>query len=57
MALTARIAARAEGGKNLSPDLVRHLMAGKGFLFAEPGQVVLRGLEDPVRLYEARCEV
>ena len=28
--------------------------AGKGFLFADRGEDVLRGFEDPVRLYEVR---
>ena len=28
--------------------------AGKGFVFADRGDVVLRGFEDPVRLYEVR---
>jgi len=52
--LAARIAARAEGGEILVSDVVRQLVAGKGFLFAERGDTVLRGFEDPVRLYEVR---
>lgn len=28
--------------------------AGKGFLFAERGEVALRGFEEPLRLYEVR---
>ena len=32
----------------------RELVAGKGFLFSNRGDVVLRGFEDPVRLYEVR---
>ena len=39
------------GGKVASP---MRLVAGKGFLFAERGDVALRGFEDPVRLYEVR---
>jgi class 3 adenylate cyclase len=35
-------------------DVVRQLVAGKGFLFSDRGDVVLRGFEDPVRLYEVR---
>jgi len=27
---------------------------GKNFLFADRGEVALRGFEDPVRLYEVR---
>jgi len=52
--LAARIAARAEGGEILASDVVRQLVAGKGFLFSDRGDVVLRGFEDPVRLYEVR---
>jgi class 3 adenylate cyclase len=52
--MAARIAARAEGGEILVSDVVRQLVAGKGFLFSDRGDVVLRGFEDPVRLYEVR---
>jgi class 3 adenylate cyclase len=52
--LAARIAAKAEGGEIVVSDVVRQLVAGKGFLFSDRGDVVLRGFEDPVRLYEVR---
>jgi len=52
--LAARIAAKAEGGEILASDVVRQLVAGKGFLFSDLGDVALRGFEDPVRLYEVR---
>ena len=52
--LAARIAAQAQGGQVLVSDVVRQLVAGKGFLFADRGEAVLRGFEDPVRLYEVR---
>jgi class 3 adenylate cyclase/pimeloyl-ACP methyl ester carboxylesterase len=52
--LAARIAAHAEGGEILASDVVRQLVAGKGFLFADRGEVALRGFEDPVRLYEVQ---
>jgi class 3 adenylate cyclase len=54
--LAARIAAKAEGGEILASDVVRQLVAGKGFLFSDRGDVVLRGFEDPVRLYDVRWE-
>ena len=54
--LAARIAAQAGGGEILASDVVRQLVAGKGFLFADRGEVALRGFEDPVRLYEVRWE-
>ena len=50
----ARIAAQTEGGEVLASDVVRQLVAGKGFLFADRGEVALRGFEDPVRLFEVR---
>jgi class 3 adenylate cyclase/pimeloyl-ACP methyl ester carboxylesterase len=52
--LAARIAAKAEGQEIMVSDTVRGLVAGKGFLFSDRGDVVLRGFEDPVRLYEVR---
>jgi len=52
----ARIAALAEGGEILVSDVVRQLVAGKGFLFADRGEAALRGFEEPVRLYEVRWE-
>ncbi|MDP3766747.1 MAG: adenylate/guanylate cyclase domain-containing protein [Dehalococcoidia bacterium] len=50
--LAARIAAQARGGEVLVSDVVRQLVAGKGFLFADRGEAALRGFEEPVRLYE-----
>ncbi|MFB3052744.1 MAG: hypothetical protein ACE1ZT_02635 [Dehalococcoidia bacterium] len=35
--------------------LLQELSAGKPFLFSDQGDVVLRGFEDPVRLYEVRA--
>jgi class 3 adenylate cyclase/pimeloyl-ACP methyl ester carboxylesterase len=54
--LAARIAAQAAGGEILVAGVVRELAAGKGFLFADRGEVALRGFEDTVRLYEVRWE-
>ena len=52
--MAARIAAQAAGGEILASDVVRQLVAGKGFLFADRGEVELRGFEEPMRLYEVR---
>ncbi len=52
--LAARIAAQAQGGEILAANVVRELTAGKDFLYADRGDVALRGFEDPVRLYEVR---
>ena len=32
----------------------RELAAGKGFLFADIGEVIPKGFEEPVRRYEVR---
>jgi class 3 adenylate cyclase len=54
--LAARITAKAEAEEILVSDTLRGLVAGKGFLFSDRGDVALRGFEDPVRLYEARWQ-
>jgi class 3 adenylate cyclase len=50
----ARIASLASGGEILVSDVVRQLVAGKGFLFSDRGDHALKGFEDPVRVYEVR---
>ncbi len=52
--LASRIAAKAEGGEILVADTVRGLCSGKGFLFADRGDFVAKGFEEPVRVYEVR---
>jgi len=52
--LTARICAKAEAGEILASNVVRELVAGKGFLFGDRGEFVAKGFEDPVRIYEVR---
>jgi class 3 adenylate cyclase len=54
--LASRIAAKAEGGEILVADTVRGLCSGKGFLFADRGEFVAKGFEDPVRVYEVRWQ-
>jgi class 3 adenylate cyclase len=50
--LASRIAAKAEGGEILVADTVRGLCSGKGFLFADRGDFVAKGFEEPIRVYE-----
>ena len=50
--LASRIAAKAEGGEILVADTVRGLCSGKGFLFADRGDFVAKGFEEPVRISE-----
>ena len=52
--LARRICDQAEPDQILVSNVVRELVAGKGFLFADQGETALRGFEDPVRLYEVR---
>jgi class 3 adenylate cyclase/pimeloyl-ACP methyl ester carboxylesterase len=52
----SRIAAQAQGGEILVSDVVRQLVAGKGFHFIERGEHVLKGFQDPVRLFEVRWQ-
>jgi len=52
--VAARIAAQAQGGEILVSDVVRQLVAGKGFLFNDRGEQALKGFEDPVRVWEVR---
>jgi adenylate cyclase len=53
---TARVASAAKGGQILASDVVRQLLAGKGFTFTDQGEHALKGFEDPVRLYEVRWQ-
>jgi class 3 adenylate cyclase/pimeloyl-ACP methyl ester carboxylesterase len=52
--LAKRICDQAEAGQILVSDVVQQLAAGKGFSFADKGEVGLKGFEKPVRLYEVR---
>ena len=52
--LASRICDCAEPGAILVANMIRELCMGKGFLFADTGDIALRGFEDPVRLYEVR---
>ncbi|MDP9359949.1 MAG: adenylate/guanylate cyclase domain-containing protein, partial [Acidobacteriota bacterium] len=50
--LASRIMGQAQGGEILVSDVVRQLVAGRNFVFADRGQTLLKGFEDAVRLYE-----
>jgi adenylate cyclase len=54
--LAARAASKAQGGQILVTNVVRELVAGKGFAFADAGEFEMKGFEDPVRLYELRWQ-
>ena len=50
--MASRVAAKAEAGEILASDVIRGLSSGKGFLFADRGEYVLKGFEEPIRVYE-----
>ena len=52
--LARRLCDQAEAGQILASNVVRELAAGKGFLFADTGDVALKGFEDLVRVFEVR---
>ena len=54
--MARRICEHAQPGEILASNVVRELVAGKGFLFADGGETTLRGFEDPVRLYQVRWQ-
>jgi class 3 adenylate cyclase len=48
----ARIGAQADGGQILGSDVVRQLVAGKGFVFDDLEELDLKGMDEPVRVWE-----
>src|SRR5690606_27766908 len=50
--LAARVAEQAAGGQVLVTDVVRQLVAGKAFAFAERGAPAVAGFAEPVRVWE-----
>jgi class 3 adenylate cyclase len=52
--MASRIAAQAGAGEILIPEPLRHLLAGKSYVYADRGETMLKGFEDAVRLYEVR---
>jgi adenylate cyclase len=53
--LARRICDRTEPGQVLVSDVVRQLVAGKGFAFDHLGAEVLKGFAEPVALYRVRA--
>jgi adenylate cyclase len=50
----SRIVALADGGEILVSNVVRELVAGKGHLFSDRGLHVLRGFDEPIRVWSVR---
>jgi len=54
--LARRICDHAGAGQVLASNVVRELAAGKSFMFSDIGDVVPKGFDDAVRLYEVRWQ-
>jgi class 3 adenylate cyclase len=54
--MASRIAALASAGEILIPEPLRHLLSGKSYVYADRGEVMLKGFEDAVRLYQVRWQ-
>jgi class 3 adenylate cyclase len=52
--MASRVAAQAGAGEILIPEPLRHLLAGKSYVYADRGETMLKGFQDAVRLYEVR---
>ena len=53
--LARRICDRADAGQVLVSDVVRQLVAGKGFSFHQGGAEILKGFEEPVALFSVHA--
>jgi class 3 adenylate cyclase len=49
--IAARVTDQAAAGEIVVTNVVRELVAGKGYLFAEREPAALKGVEEPVRLF------
>jgi class 3 adenylate cyclase len=47
-----RVKSLGRGGQVMVSDVVRQLVAGKGFVFSDAGEHMLKGFEEPVRIWE-----
>jgi len=54
--VASRLAAEAKGGQILVSDVVRQLIAGKGFQIADCGEVEMKGFDSPLHAYEVRWQ-
>jgi class 3 adenylate cyclase len=52
ISLAERVAKEASGGQVLVSDVVRHLVAGEGFMFAEHRAPVFSGVHERIRVWE-----
>jgi class 3 adenylate cyclase len=54
--MASRVCGYAGAGEIYIPEPVRHLLAGKSYVYADRGETVLKGFEDAVRLYEVHWQ-
>jgi class 3 adenylate cyclase len=53
---TVILAAQAGAGEILIPEPLRHLLSGKSYVYADRGEVLPKGFDEAVRLYEVRWQ-
>jgi class 3 adenylate cyclase len=53
--LASRACDRAEAGQIITTDVVRQLVAGRGFRFDDCGEAALKGFVEPVRLWQVNA--
>lgn len=49
--IAARLASEAPAGEIFVPEGVRHLLSGKSFSFGPRGERLLKGFDEPIRIY------
>jgi class 3 adenylate cyclase len=54
--MASRIAAKAGVGEILIPELLRHLLSGKSYVYDGRGETLLKGFEDALTLFEVRWQ-
>ena len=54
--IAARVAGQATGGEILVANVVRELVAGKGFLLSDRGPLAMKGLDEPVRVWQLKWD-
>ncbi len=54
--LASRTKEKASGGEIFVTDVVRQLVSGKGFVFADRGEAEMKGFEEPAHLYEVQWQ-
>src|SRR5207244_2293931 len=54
--VASRIVGLARGGQTLVSNVLKELVAGKGFTFSDQGNAMLRGFDEEIRLWELHAD-